>query len=230
MYTKSPSSKAKAVITELENLGSKALWIPGDISDPETPQKIIQTTRNTFGRIDVIVNNAGTKIDKPINSITVEEWDAVLDTNVRAAYFMIREAVNAFSKKDGGVIINTASIVGVYGNTGQANYAAAKAGIIGLTHAAAIDLGRRNVRVNAILPGFIETDMTSSLAAEMKEVLMDATPMGRLGTPVDVANVIIFLASSKATFITGQALAIDGGLNGGIVGISGLIRAGYKKK
>lgn len=223
-------TKAKELISQLKKLGTQALWIPGDITDPNTPQKIIQTTQNTFGKLDVLVNNAGIKIDKPINAISAADWDIVLNTNLRAAYLMIRESVSAFPRSVGGAIVNIGSIVGVYGNTGQANYAAAKAGIIGLTHSAAIDLGRRNIRVNAVMPGFVETDMTSDLSSEMKEVLIDATPAGRLGRATDIANAIVFLASSKAAFITGQALAIDGGLDGGIIGIAGLVRAGYKKR
>jgi 3-oxoacyl-[acyl-carrier protein] reductase len=221
---------AMSVTAQIEKEGSKSLWIPGDITDPETPQKIIQKTREAFGKIDIVVNNAGAKIDKPINAISAFDWDIVLNTNLRAAYLMTRESVSAFNRSDGGAIVNISSIVGVYGNTGQANYAAAKAGIIGLTHSAAIDLGRRNIRVNAVLPGFVETDMTSDLGAEMKEVLIDATPAGRLGTPSDIANLIVFLSSPRASFITGQAIAIDGGLDGGIIGIAGLVRSGYKKK
>ena len=223
-------TEAKIVTEQLKELGTKVLWIPGDISDPNTPRHIIETTKQAFGQIDVIVNNAGVKIDKPINSISTHDWDSVLNTNLRAAYFMIREAANIFSKDTGGAIINTGSIVGTYGNTGQANYAAAKSGLIGLTRSAAIDLGRRNIRVNVVLPGFVGTDMTNSIGTQMKEVISDATPLGRLGTPGDIANCIVFLASSKAAFITGQAIAIDGGLDGGVVGITGLLRAGYKKK
>lgn len=223
-------AQAKEVVSQLKKIGTQALWIPGDITDPEIPQKIIQTTKNTFGKIDVLVNNAGAKIDKPINAISAFDWDIVLNTNLRAAYLMIRESISAFSRADGGAIVNVSSIVGLYGNTGQANYAAAKAGIIGLTHSSSIDLGRRNIRVNAVMPGFVETDMTSDLSNEMKEILMDATPAGRLGTSTDIANAIVFLASSRASFITGQALAIDGGLDGGIIGVAGLIRAGYKKR
>lgn len=223
-------NSAKSVIDQIKKLGSEALWIPGDITDPEVPQKIIQQVRNTFGRLDVLVNNAGAKIDKPINAISAFDWDIVLNTNLRAAYLMIRESISAFSRDDGGAIVNVSSIVGLYGNTGQANYSAAKAGIVGLTRSAAIDLGRRNIRVNAVQPGFVETDMTSELSADMKEVLVDATPLNRLGTPMDIANLIVFLASKRAAFITGQAIAIDGGLDGGIVGVAGLLRAGYKKK
>lgn len=222
--------KAKELVSQLKKIGTQALWIPGNITEPDVPQKIIQTTKNTFGRLDVLVNNAGAKIDKPVNAISAAEWDIVLNTNLRAAYLMIRESISAFSRTDGGAIINTSSIVGKYGNTGQANYAAAKAGIVGLTRSAAIDLGRRNIRVNAVMPGFVETDMTSDLGNEMKEVLIDATPAGRLGTATDIANAIVFLASSKASFITGQAIAVDGGLGGGIIGIAGLVRAGYKKR
>lgn len=223
-------ANAKEVILQIKKIGSQAIWIPGDITDPQAPQKIIHAAKSTFGRIDVLVNNAGAKIDKPINAISASEWDIVLNTNLRAAYLMIRESVSAFSRTEGGAIINTGSIVGKYGNTGQANYAAAKAGIVGLTRSAAIDLGRRNIRVNAVMPGFVETDMTSDLGSEMKEVLIDATPAGRLGTATDIANAIVFLASSKAAFITGQAIAVDGGLGGGIIGIAGLVRAGYKKR
>ncbi len=223
-------SSAQSVVSQIKKLGAQAIWIGGDITDPETPQKIIQKTRSTFGKVDIVVNNAGAKVDKPINAISAFDWDKVLNTNLRAAYLMIRESVGSFSRSDGGAIVNISSIVGVYGNTGQANYAAAKAGIIGLTHSAAIDLGRRNIRVNAVLPGFVETDMTSDLSEEMKEVLIDATPAGRLGTPEDIANAIVFLASSKAAYITGQAIAIDGGLDGGIIGIAGLVRSGYKKR
>ncbi len=223
-------ASAQNVISQIKKAGAQALWIGGDITDPETPQKIVHKTREAFGKIDVVVNNAGAKVDKPINAISAFDWDKVLNTNLRAAYLMIRESIGAFNRSDGGAIVNVSSIVGLYGNTGQANYAAAKAGIIGLTHSAAIDLGRRNIRVNAVLPGFVETDMTSELSAEMKEVLIDATPAGRLGTPSDIANLIVFLSSNKASFMTGQAIAIDGGLDGGIIGIAGLVRAGYKKK
>lgn len=222
--------EAQMLVAQLKKLGTQPLWIPGDITDPETPQKIVQKTRASFGRLDIVVNNAGAKIDKPINAISAFDWDIVLNTNLRAAYLMIRESVSVFSRNDGGSIVNVGSIVGVYGNTGQANYAAAKAGVIGLTHSAAIDLGRRNIRVNAVMPGFVETDMTSDLSTEMKEVLIDATPAGRLGTPSDIADAIVFLSSSKAAYITGQAIAIDGGLDGGIIGIAGLVRSGYKKK
>lgn len=221
---------ALQIVNQIKKSGSQAIWIPGDITNPDIPAQIIQKTRAEFGRVDILVNNAGAKIDKPINAISAFEWDIVLNTNLRAAYLMIRESVSAFSRSDGGAIVNVSSIVGVYGNTGQANYAAAKAGIIGLTHSAAIDLGRRNIRVNAVLPGFVETDMTSELSAEMKEVLIDATPAGRLGTPEDIANAILYLSSPRAAYITGQAIAIDGGLDGGIIGIAGLVRAGYKKK
>jgi len=223
-------ANAKEVVSQLKKFGTQALWIPGDITDPEVPQKIIQTVKTTFGKVDVLVNNAGAKIDKPINAISAFDWDIVLNTNLRAAYLMIRESIGAFSRGEGGSIVNVSSIVGLYGNTGQANYAAAKAGIVGLTHSAAIDLGRRNIRVNAVMPGFVETDMTSDLSGEMKEVLIDATPAGRLGTATDIANAIVFLAGNKAAFITGQALAIDCGLDGGIIGIAGLVRAGYKKR
>lgn len=223
-------ASAKAVVDKIKELGSEGLWIPGDVTDPEVPQKVIQRTVSTFGRLDVLVNNAGAKIDKPINAISASEWDIVLNTNLRAAYLMIRESVAAFSRAEGGAIVNVSSIVGLYGNTGQANYSAAKAGIIGLTRSTAIDLGRRNVRANAVLPGFVETDMTSELGADMKEVLVDATPLARLGTPTDIANLIVFLASSRASFITGQAIPVDGGLDGGIVGVAGLLRAGYRKK
>lgn len=223
-------NQAKEVVSQLKKLGSQALWLPGDITDPDVPQKIIQSTKSMFGKLDVLVNNAGVKIDKPINAISAFDWDLVLNTNLRAAYLMTRESVGAFSRNEGGTIINISSIVGKYGNTGQANYAAAKAGIVGLTRSAAIDLGRRNIRVNAVMPGFVETDMTSDLSNDMKEVLIDATPAGRLGTATDIANMVVFLASSKASFITGQAIAVDGGLGGGIIGIAGLVRAGYKKR
>lgn len=221
---------ALQIVSQIKKIGAQAIWIPGDITNPDIPGQIIQKVRQEFGKVDVLVNNAGAKIDKPINAISAFEWDIVLNTNLRAAYLMIRESVSAFSRSDGGAIVNVSSIVGVYGNTGQANYAAAKAGIIGLTHSAAIDLGRRNIRVNAVLPGFVETDMTSELSAEMKQVLIDATPSGRLGTPQDIAEAILFLSSNKASFITGQAIPIDGGLDGGIIGIAGMVRAGYKKK
>jgi len=227
---KHSEADAKTVVSQIKKLGSEAMWIPGDITDPETPQNIIQAVVKKYGQIDILVNNAGAKIDRPINAISASEWDIVLNTNLRAAYLMIRESVRAFSRDEGGSIVNVSSIVGLYGNTGQANYAAAKAGIIGLTNSAAIDLGRRKVRVNAILPGFVETDMTSDLNGEMKEAIIDATPAARLGTPTDIANSILFLSGKESEFITGQAIAIDGGLDGGIIGIAGLVRAGYKKR
>lgn len=209
------------VAHEVEGLGAKALLYSGDLRQPESSEQIIEAAKKEFGGVNVVVNNVGITRGKDLIRMSFEDWDAVLETNLRPAFFLTRYAYRAFprieSRLDGSVV-NVSSIVGVVGNSGQENYAAAKAGLIGVTMSLAKNMGRRGVRVNAVAPGFIDTDMTRSMDPKYRDDILTATisltPLERLGTPQDVADAITFLASSKASFITGQTLVVDGGLGG----------------
>jgi len=183
-----------------------------DVGDPASIESLVTDVERQFGRIDILVNNAGLTRDNILFRLKNEDWDAVLDANLRGAFVAIRAAARGMMKRRWGRIINIASIVGLVGNKGQVNYAASKAGLIGLTKSVAKELASRNVLANAIAPGFIETDMTAAMPPEAREALTRQIPLDRLGTPNDVAGLVTFLSSDHAAYITGQVLVVDGGM------------------
>ena len=202
----------KTVLGEIESIGAKSLAVAADVSKTDDALNLIKQTIETFGKIDVLVNNAGITRDNLLLRLSEEDWDIVLDTNLKGTFNCIKACIKPMLKQRAGVIINITSVVGVMGNAGQANYAASKAGIIGLTKSAAKELASRNIRVNAIAPGFIETDMTDNLAEKAKEELINSIPLSKLGSVQDVADLVLFLSSQKAKYITGQTINVDGGL------------------
>jgi 3-oxoacyl-[acyl-carrier protein] reductase len=193
-------------------IGGGAQGFGADVGDPASIAALVESVEKTFGQIDILVNNAGLTRDNILFRIKDDDWDTVLDANLRGAFLAIRAASRGMIKRRWGRIINIASIVGITGNKGQANYAASKAGLIGLTKSVAKELGSRNVLVNAVAPGFIETDMTAAMTPEARAALSGQIPLERLGSPRDVAGVVAFLASEHAAYVTGQVLVVDGGM------------------
>jgi 3-oxoacyl-[acyl-carrier protein] reductase len=193
-------------------VGNGAQGFGADVGDPGSVVALVEAVEAAFGQIDILVNNAGLTRDNILFRIKDEDWDTVLDANLRGAFIAIRAASRGMMKRRWGRIINIASIVGITGNKGQANYAASKAGLIGLTKSVAKELGSRNILVNAVAPGFIETDMTAAMTAEARAALSGQIPLERLGTPQDIAGMVAFLASDHAAYITGQTLVVDGGM------------------
>jgi 3-oxoacyl-[acyl-carrier protein] reductase len=193
-------------------VGQGAEGFGADVGDPASIVALVEAVEKSFGQIDVLVNNAGLTRDNILFRIKDEDWDTVLDANLRGAFVAIRAASRGMIKRRWGRIVNIASIVGLTGNKGQANYAASKAGLIGLTKSVAKELGSRNVLVNAVAPGFIETDMTAAMTPEARAALSGQIPLERLGSPRDIAGVVTFLASDYASYITGQTLVVDGGM------------------
>ncbi|MDQ2668705.1 MAG: 3-oxoacyl-[acyl-carrier-protein] reductase [Gemmatimonadota bacterium] len=201
--------RAAAVAAEL---GGGAMGFGTDVSDPASVVALVEAVEAAFGQIDVLVNNAGLTRDNILFRIKDDDWDMVLDANLRGAFVAIRATARGMMKRRWGRIINIASIVGITGNKGQANYAASKAGLIGLTKSVAKELGSRNILVNAVAPGFIETDMTAAMTPEARAALSAQIPLDRLGKVQDIASVVAFLASEHASYITGQVLVVDGGM------------------
>jgi len=193
--------------------GAKGSAIPFDVADSSAASEAIEKVIAEHGRIDVLVNNAGIAIDALVMRIKDEDWDRQLNANLRGPFALIRAVARAMIKQRRGVIINIASVVGETGNVGQAAYSASKAGLIGLTKSVARELGSRNIRVNAVSPGLIETDMTSKLTAQVRTRMLEAIPLGRLGSPLEVANAVAFLASDAASYITGEVLKVNGGMH-----------------
>lgn len=183
-----------------------------DVVDPVAIEGCVAEVERDLGPIEVLVNNAGITRDNLLARLSEEHWDQVMEVNLKGAYLTMKAVARGMMKRRSGIIINIASVVGLVGNKGQANYAASKAGLIGLTKAVAKELAPRNVRVNAVAPGFIETDMTAGLTAEAREALSAQIALGRLGTPADVAAAVGFLASDAASYITGQVIVVDGGM------------------
>ncbi|MCO5217648.1 MAG: 3-oxoacyl-[acyl-carrier-protein] reductase [Thermomicrobiales bacterium] len=204
---------AKAASEALASTGRRIEVISADVSTAEGATATIETATKTFGRIDVLVNNAGITRDNLIMRMSEDDWDAVLSTNLKGAFLTSKAVVRPMLRQKSGRIINITSVVGRMGNAGQANYAAAKAGLIGLTKTLAKEVGSRGITVNAVAPGFIDTRLTDVLPEELKKALLDATPLGRFGTVEDVANAVAFLASDQASYITGQVLSVDGGMS-----------------
>ena len=203
---------AEAVRAEIESAGGKAILVPADVSDENAVEDMVKTVTEAFGSIDILVNNAGITRDGLLLRMKEEDWDAVLNTNLKGVFLCTKAVSKFMMKKRYGRIVNMASVVGVTGNASQANYAAAKAGVIGFTKAMAKELARRGITVNAIAPGFIRSDMTDVLPDKVKEAMLAEIPLGRAGEPADVAKASLFLASDQAAYITGQVLKVDGGM------------------
>lgn len=201
-----------AVETVASEIGHDAIGVRADVTESADIDALIETVMQTLGRIDVVVNNAGITRDTLIIRMDEKDWDLVLDINLKGAFLVTKASARVMMKQRSGRIVNISSVVGLGGNAGQANYAASKAGLIGLTKSAAKELCTRGITVNAVAPGFIETEMTHKLPEAARKLFLDRTLVTRLGTPVDVASAVLFLASDEASFITGQVLAVDGGL------------------
>jgi 3-oxoacyl-[acyl-carrier protein] reductase len=200
---RSGAEEAKAVATEI---GGRA--VQADVSDAEEAKRLVEDA----GDLDILVNNAGITRDGLLMRMPDDDWHAVIETNLGGVFHTCRAAARGMMKKRGGAIVNVSSVVGVHGNPGQTNYAAAKAGIIGFTKSLARELGSRGVRANVVAPGYVETRLTEALPDELKELMLQNTPLGRFGSPEDVAGAIRFLCSDEASFITGEVLLVDGGL------------------
>ncbi|SHH29630.1 3-oxoacyl-[acyl-carrier-protein] reductase [Desulforamulus hydrothermalis] len=203
---------AEATAEAVRQMGRRALVYRADVSDTGQVQQMVEAVLAEFGRVDILVNNAGITRDNLILRMKEEDWDTVLAVNLKSAFNTIKAVARPMVKARYGRIINVSSVVGLYGNPGQANYAAAKAGLIGLTKTMAKELGPRNITVNAVAPGFIMTDMTEHLTPEAKEKLTSAIALNRLGKPEDVAGLVAFLASDYCSYITGQVIGVDGGI------------------
>lgn len=202
-------AKAKS---ELEAMGYKVATCRADVSKAEDANKLVADTLEAFGRVDALVNNAGVTSDTLLMRMDEDAWDKVLDTNLKGAFLMTKAVIKPMLKQKKGSIINIASVVGLIGNAGQANYAASKAGLIGFTKSVAKEYGKKGIRVNAVAPGFICSDMTAGLADSLKEQMLAQVPLNVFGQPRDVANAVVFLASDNASYITGQVLTVDGGM------------------
>ena len=203
---------AESACDEIRKSGGQAEYLLCDISKAEDAESLVAFGKETFGGIDVIVNNAGITRDNLIARMSEADWDSVLSVNLKGAFLVIKAAYRMFMKQKSGVIINMASVSGVMGNAGQANYSASKAGLIGLTKSTAKEMAHWNIRCNAIAPGFIQTAMTDKLKEEVREAYLEAIPLKRFGQVEDIANLAVFLASEKAKYITGQVIHVDGGL------------------
>lgn len=210
-YLSSPD-KAAALETELKASGIKAKGYKSDAADFKQAEQLINDILAEFGNLDIVVNNAGITRDGLLMRMSEEQFDEVIRTNLKSVFNVTKACIKPMLKQKQGSIINISSVVGVKGNAGQANYAASKAGIIGFTKSIALELGSRNIRCNAIAPGFIETEMTGALDEKTVQGWRDAIPLKRGGTPEDVADAVVFLASSMSAYITGQVLNVDGGM------------------
>lgn len=206
------TAAAEAVAAEIEKMGRKAILVQGDVSQTEVCAEMVDKVVKELGHIDILVNNAGITRDTLLLRMKEEDWDAVLNTNLKGVFNCTKAAVKYMAKQRSGSIVNISSVVALMGNAGQANYAAAKAGILGFTRSVAKEMAAHGIRVNAVTPGFIKTDMTSVLSEKVVAAMEASIPLARLGEPEDIAKAVLFLVSDNAAYITGQTLHVDGGM------------------
>ena len=206
------AAKAEEVVKEITEAGGQAEAVQCNVSDYSAAEAFLKDIISRYKRIDILVNNAGITRDNLILRLTEQDFDAVLDTNLKSAFLCCKEAARRMVRQRYGRIVNLSSVVALRGNAGQTNYAASKAGVVGMTKSLAKELASRGVTVNAVAPGFIETDMTAAMPQAAKDAMMPTIPMQRLGAPEDVAKAVAFLASDEAAYVTGQVLAVDGGM------------------
>nr|WP_082447551.1 3-oxoacyl-ACP reductase FabG [Youngiibacter fragilis] len=205
------SDNADECVKEIKEAGGEAVAFTGNIAKLEDVNAVFETAINSFGRIDIVVNNAGINRDTMLHKMTDEQWDTVIGVNLTGTFYMTREAAKRMREQESGRIINIASMSWL-GNVGQANYAASKAGVVGLTKTATRELAKKGITCNAICPGFIETDMTRSVPEKVWDIMVSKIPAGRAGSPEDVGNLIAFLASDEASYINGQVIEVSGGM------------------
>ena len=209
---RSSTEEADALVAELEENGVEAIALQGDVADTSVAQEHVDAVTEAWGTLDVLINNAGITKDNLMLRMKEEDWDAVIDVNLKGVFNYAKAAYRPMMRQRGGVIINLSSVVGVMGNPGQTNYAASKAGIIGFSKSLAKELSSRGVRVNVVAPGYVDTEMTEALGEDARDAMLNAVPLGRPATTEDVAQAVLFLASPAASYITGHVLHVDGGL------------------
>ncbi len=212
VLTGKTAEKLEKVCNEIHENGGKAIFNIGDVSKREDMDDVVNTAMNEFGRIDILVNNAGVNKDALVTKMTKEQWNGVIEVDLTGAFNCIQAVVDVMINQGSGVIINASSISGIYGNIGQANYASAKAGLIGLTKTLAKELGRKGIRVNAVAPGFTITPMTSMVPEKILTMMKEKIPLHRLAEPIDIAYAYLYLASDEARYVNGAVLSVDGGL------------------
>ncbi len=205
-------SAADEVVKIIEDAGGSAVAVQGDVTKRDDVERIFAETTESLGPVEILVNNAGIISDSLLMRMSDEDWDSVIDLDLRSIFLCTREAIRTMIRSRWGRVINIGSVVGLRGNSGQANYAAAKAGMVGFTQSIAKEVGSRNITVNCVAPGYVETDIVEDLPKDLKQAIMDRVPIGRFGYPEEIAGMVGFLASDAASYVTGQAIAVDGGL------------------
>jgi 3-oxoacyl-[acyl-carrier protein] reductase len=208
----SSAAAAEAVAEEIKALGRSAIGVQCDVSSAQQVEQFVSQVLTSWGTLDIVVNNAGVARDALVMRMSEEDWDRVLDTNLKGAFLVTRSALKPMMKQRRGKIVNITSVIGLIANPGQANYSASKAGLIGFTRTTAKEVASRNIQINAVAPGFIETSMTEALKDEHRQGILQRIPAGRLGSPADIANAVSFLCSPASDYITGQVLTVDGGM------------------